>query len=167
MNTSDSKYKAIAALEQFIREGRPVKFPVKGTSMLPFIVGGRDCVEFYPVEGELKVGDIVMARVEEGYPVVHRIIGIEPVAGDASPASFSADDCRIILTGDGNLGFKEHCLRKDVIAKAHAVICPDGSRKSLISQKALRNWHRWQRLRPVRRGLLKIIKLYIILSYKN
>ena len=106
MNTSDSKYKAIAALEQFIREGRPVKFPVKGTSMLPFIVGGRDCVEFYPVEGELKVGDIVMARVAEGYPVVHRIIGIEPVAGDASPASFSADDCRIILTGDGNLGFK-------------------------------------------------------------
>ena len=160
MNTSDSKYKAIAALEQFIREGRPVKFPVKGTSMLPFIVGGRDCVEFYPVEGELKVGDIVMARV-------HRIIGIEPVAGDASPASFSADDCRIILTGDGNLGFKEHCLRKDVIAKAHAVICPDGSRKSLISQKALRNWHRWQRLRPVRRVLLKIIKLYILLSYKN
>ena len=67
MNTSDSKYKAIAALEQFIREGRPVKFPVKGTSMLPFIVGDRDCVEFYPVEGELKVGDIVMARVEEGY----------------------------------------------------------------------------------------------------
>ena len=58
MNTSDSKYKAIAALEQFIREGRPVKFPVKGTSMLPFIVGDRDCVEFYPVEGELKVGDI-------------------------------------------------------------------------------------------------------------
>ena len=47
MNTSDSKYKAIAALEQFIREGRPVKFPVKGTSMLPFIVGDRDCVEFY------------------------------------------------------------------------------------------------------------------------
>ena len=79
MNTSDSKYKAIAALEQFIREGHPVKFPVKGTSMLPFIVGDRDCVEFYPVEGELKVGDIVMARVEEGYPVVHRIIGIEPV----------------------------------------------------------------------------------------
>lgn len=108
MNISDSKYKAIAALEQFIREGRPVKFPVKGTSMLPFIVGDRDCVEFYPVEGELKVGDIVMARVEEGYPVVHRIIGIEPVAGAASPASFSADDCRIVLTGDGNLGFKEH-----------------------------------------------------------
>ena len=164
MNTSDSKYKAIAALEQFIREGRPVKFPVKGTSMLPFIVGGRDCVEFYPVEGELKVGDIVMARVEEGYPVVHRIVGIEPAAGDAS---FSADDCRIVLTGDGNLGFKEHCLRKDVIAKAHVVIRPDGSRKSLISQKALRNWRRWQRLRPVRRGLLKIIKLYIRLSYKN
>lgn len=112
MNISYSKYKAIAALEQFIREGRPVKFPVKGTSMLPFIVGDRDCVEFYPVEGELKVGDIVMARVEEGYPVVHRIIGIEPVAGAASPASFSADDCRIVLTGDGNLGFKEHaCAR--------------------------------------------------------
>lgn len=88
MNISDSKYKAIAALEQFIREGRPVKFPVKGTSMLPFIVGGRDCVEFYPVEGELKVGDIVMARVEEGYPVVHRIIGIEPVTGAASPHPF-------------------------------------------------------------------------------
>lgn len=164
MNTSDSKYKAIAALEQFIREGRPVKFPVKGTSMLPFIVGDRDCVEFYPVEGELKVGDIVMARVEEGYPVVHRIVGIEPVAGDAS---FSADACRIVLTGDGNLGFKEHCLRKDVIAKAHAVIRPDGSRKSLISPSSLRNWHRWQRLRPIRRLLLKIIKLYIRLSYKN
>ena len=59
MNTSDSKYKAIAALEQFIREGRPVKFPVKGTSMLPFIVGDRDCVEFYPVEGELDRKSVV------------------------------------------------------------------------------------------------------------
>jgi ATP-binding cassette, subfamily B, bacterial len=65
-------------------------------------------------------------------------------AGSGKPASdMLSGDISQRLERDGNLGFKEHCLRKDVIAKAHAVICPDGSRKSLISQKALRNWHRW------------------------
>lgn len=157
---SDSKYKAIAALEQFIQEGRPVIFPVKGTSMLPFIIGDKDCVEFYPIVHDLKVGDIVMARVEEGYPVVHRIVGIKPFTFGISMSSSSAEACRIILSGDGNLGFKEHCRRKDVIAKAHYVIRPDGSKKSLISAASLRQWIWWQRLRPIRRILLKIIKIY-------
>ena len=132
MNTSDSKYKAIAALEQFIREGRPVKFPVKGTSMLPFIVGGRDCVEFYPVEGELKVGDIVMARVEEGYPVLRSIA------------------C-------ARMSLRRRMLLSDPMAAVRV-----SSRR-----KRSETEHRWQRLRPVRRVLLKIIKLYILLSYKN
>lgn len=114
--------------------------------MLPFIIGDKDKVEFHPIKGDLHVGDIIMARVDEGYPVVHRIIGID---GD-----------RITLTGDGNLGFKEHCHRQQVIAQGLFVVDQNGRKKSLTSQEALRKWHWWNSLRPIRRILLKIFKIY-------
>jgi len=123
-----------------------VIFPVKGNSMLPFIIGDKDKVEFHPIKHPLHIGDIIMARVDEGYPVVHRIVGID---GD-----------RITLTGDGNLGFKEHCHRQQVIAQGMFVVDQEGNKKSLTSQKALRKWRRWNNLRPIRRILLKIFKIY-------
>lgn len=146
----DSKKQAkkvdpITEVERFIKEGRTVIFPVKGTSMLPFIIGSRDKVEFHPVEGDLHPGDIIMARVEGGYPVVHRIVNI------------TAD--RITLSGDGNLGFKEYCAPSQVIAQGLYVITPKGHRKSLNSPAAIKKWKIWMALLPIRRILLKLFKI--------
>lgn len=147
MDMNETKHDAIAVLEHFIQEGHPVLFPVKGRSMLPFIVGDRDKVEFHPIKEKLKVGDIVMARTQEGYPVVHRIVAI-------------TSEEHIVLSGDGNLCFQEHSLRKNIIARACYVVRGDGSKKSLISKYSLIKWHCWMMLKPFRRILLAIMKVY-------
>lgn len=134
----------IDEVKRFIDQGLPVILPVGGLSMRPFIIGGKDKVEFRPLPPSLQVGDVVMANVREGYPVVHRIVKID---GD-----------RITLEGDGNLGFQEHCLLGDVVAQGVDAIAPNGQRRSLTSPTARRHWRIWMRLKPLRRILLKIIK---------
>lgn len=134
----------IAETERFIDEGKSVILPVDGRSMRPFIIGGKDKVEFAPLPTELRLGDVVMARVREGYPVVHRIVRID---GD-----------QLTLEGDGNLGFQEHCHLEDVVAQGICVIDRKGRKRSLTSPKARRNWKIWMRLKPLRRVLLKIIR---------
>ena len=71
------------------REGVRVTFPVKGQSMLPFIIGGKESV-ILRRPGVIGVGDVVLAWVDGSRYVVHRIIRI--------------DDDRITLMGDGNVG---------------------------------------------------------------
>ena len=39
-------------VERVIAEGKSVRLPVRGRSMLPFIVGGRDSVELHPFRKE-------------------------------------------------------------------------------------------------------------------
>lgn len=125
-----AKYSYIDEVKSIIDENRPVILPAKGNSMLPFIHSG-DNVELRPIHAELEIGDIVLAKTQEGHPVIHRIVKID---GD-----------RITLEGDGNLGFQEHCLRKDVIAQ--------------VIRDDKRQWHLWMSLRPIRRILLKLYKM--------
>lgn len=54
------------------REGVRVTFPVKGQSMLPFIIGGKESV-ILRRPGVIGVGDVVLARVDGSRYVVHRI----------------------------------------------------------------------------------------------
>ncbi len=133
----------IGEVKKFIDQGQSVIFLVSGQSMRPFIRGGKDKVEFRPLPQGLQLGDVVMAKVREGYYVVHRIVEID---GD-----------RITLEGDGNLGFREHCLLGDVVAQGVEVVAPDGQRRSLTSLSARRNWRIWMRLKPLRRILLKVM----------
>lgn len=126
-----------------VNEGRPVTFPVKGYSMLPFIIGGRDSVDLVkPVTP--KVGDIVLAWVEQSRYVIHRIIRID---GD-----------RVTLMGDGNIRGVEHCLVSDVAALALNVVTPGKKHKHLYSKWRLRGSRLWWRLLPVRRWLLAIYR---------
>lgn len=135
----------VGETKRLVGEGKSVILPVNGRSMRPFIIGGKDKVEFAPLPQRLQPGDVVMATVREGYPVVHRIVAVE---GD-----------QLTLEGDGNLGFQEHCDRKDVVAQGTWVIDPRGRRRSLTSPAARRKWRIWMRLKPLRRILLKIIEL--------
>ena len=141
MNISDNEiiHKAI----DLVNEGMRVTFPVKGYSMLPFIIGSRESVDLVKPE-QIKVGDVVLAWVENCRYVIHRIIRIE---GD-----------QVTLMGDGNIAGVEHCLLKDVAAKAINVVTPGGKHHPLYNPWRIKASHLWWRLLPVRRWILAIYR---------
>ena len=128
---------------RLVNEGISVTLPVNGRSMLPFIIGGKESV-ILQKPAEPQVGDVVLAWVEGGRYVIHRIIRIE--------GEF------VTLMGDGNLVGTERCTLGDVKALATHVVGPDERPRDLYNR-----WRRlgakvWFRLRPVRRYLLAIYK---------
>jgi hypothetical protein len=128
---------------RLVDEGVSVTFPVKGYSMLPFIIGSRESVILQKPQ-VVRLGDVVLAWVDDCRYVVHRVIGIE---GE-----------RVILMGDGNIVGVEHCLLSDVKALATHVVDAKGRKHDLYApwrQRASRLW--WQ-MRPLRRYILAIYR---------
>lgn len=134
----------MAEVKRFIDNGQCVILPVSGNSMLPFITGDKDKVEFCPPPSVLRRGDVVMAKVEGGYYVVHRIVDM--------------DGNHLTLEGDGNLGFQEHCHRGDIVAQGIAVVDGKGRKRSLTTPQARRRWRLWMLLKPIRRILIGVIR---------
>ena len=147
--------KIIEETVRLVGEGVSVTLPVEGNSMLPFIIGGRESVILQKPFGKLRdrtvgesvepqVGDVVLAWVQGGYYVVHRIIAIE---GDT-----------VTLMGDGNLVRTEQCHLDDVKARVTHVVDAAGRRHKIDTL-----WRRgaarlWWHLRPIRRYLLAIYR---------
>ena len=123
------------------REGVRVTFPVKGRSMLPFIIGGKESV-ILRGPGVIDVGDVVLAWADGNRYVVHRIIRID---GD-----------RITLMGDGNLT-TEHCTLNDIKARVTHVV-DDNKERDLHNRWRMLAARMWYWLRPVRRYLLAIYR---------
>lgn len=133
----------IGEAARLVSEGVSVTLPVKGCSMLPFILGGRESVILArPLE--LRVGDVVLAWVNGSHYVVHRIIGID---GD-----------RVTLMGDGNIAGTEQCNRADVKALATHVVDSKGRRHDLYVPWRLRAAKAWKWLLPVRRYILGVAR---------
>lgn len=128
---------------KLVNEGLSVTFPVRGRSMLPFIIGGRESV-ILEHPSSVKVGDVVLAWVEGSRYVVHRVISIQ---GN-----------RLTLMGDGNIAGTERCLKDDVKALATHVVNAKGQRHPLDSPWRKRWARLWFALRPVRRYLLYIFR---------
>ena len=103
-----------------VEEGRRVVLPVKGKSMYPFIIGGKESVELVKPQAPLKAGDVVLAWVNGVRYVVHRIIGI--------------DGEEVTLMGDGLCKVVEHCKISDVSALAEYVVAPNGKRRYLYTR---------------------------------
>lgn len=137
---------AIAEVAALLKEGHKVILPVKGQSMLPFIVGNRDSVELVVPDAQqpLAIGDAVLAWVEGCRYVLHRIVSIK--------------NEKLVLMGDGNLAGVEHCELGDVVARAEYVVRPDGKRIDLMSDTARSRWQWWVRLKPVRRWILAVVR---------
>ena len=135
----------LGLVREKLAEGHSTIIWVKGYSMRPFIEYGRDRVKLVPVD-TLSVGDAVLAELEPGHYVLHRIIRIE---GE-----------HVTLQGDGNLSGTEHCQRQDVCGVVEEYIRP--RRTLLASDPALKRRIRlWYRLRPIRRILLYIYKSFV------
>lgn len=133
--------------EQLSRGSR-VRIPVKGGSMLPFIVEGKDTVDISGLGTDgltLGKGDIVLARTDRGI-VLHRVIGIAP-------------DGVLTLMGDGNLRQTESCLESDVAGVVTGIWrkgkCRDPRSTSARMKSAI-----WTALLPLRRILLGVWRLF-------
>ena len=126
-----------------VNEGLRVTFPVKGYSMLPFIVGSKESVDLVKPE-HLEVGHVVLAWVEGCRYVVHRIIRIE---GE-----------QVTLMGDGNIAGVEHCTLSEVAALAINVVTPQGKHHPLYAPWRIKASRLWWRLLPIRRWILAIYR---------
>lgn len=129
-------------VERLLDEGTTVTLRVKGRSMLPFIVGGRDSVVLVKVR-HLQEGDMVLARLAGGRYVLHRIIRI---SGDA-----------VTLMGDGNLQGTEQCRTADICGKVVKIL-RNGRYIEPDTPAERRKASLWRRLRPVRRYLLAVYR---------
>ncbi len=128
---------------KLLDEGLSVTLPVKGTSMLPFIVGGKESVILQKPE-EPKIGEIVLAWVDERRYVIHRIIGIS--------------HGRVTLMGDGNLRGVEYCSVCDIKGLVTHIVDGEGNKTYLYGRRRRLNAKLWYILRPFRRYLLAIYR---------
>lgn len=97
-----------ADLERLFAEGGDVQLPVKGYSMRPFLMSGRDSVHLVPAAPErLRRGMVILFRYRTGH-VLHRIRHIE---GE-----------RLTIVGDGNYRQQERVTRADVIACVDSIL---------------------------------------------
>ena len=117
-------------------EGREVSFTPLGSSMLPFIRGGKDSVRLQK-KASVEVGDIVLVRLPGPRYVLHRVIGIQ---GDG-----------LTLMGDGNIAGTESCSRSDVMGTVVGIV---KGKRTVVPGKA----RIWRLLKPVRRYLLGIYR---------
>lgn len=131
-----------------IAEGHTATIAVKGYSMRPFLEHMRDKVLLEPAPPDsLRVGDAVLAEIEPGHFVLHRIIGIA--------------DGEVTLMGDGNLRGTEHCSADKVCGRVRQYIRPNGHILQASDPRLRRQIKLWRRLLPIRRYLLFIYKATI------
>jgi hypothetical protein len=123
-----------------LKEGREVTLRPLGSSMLPFIRGGKDSVRLKKMPS-VAVGDMILVRLQGPRYVLHRLI--------------EKDGDKLTLMGDGNLAGTESCTEKDVIG---TVIAIERGRRVVKPGNGL--W--WRRIpRIVRRYLLAIYRRII------
>ena len=129
---------------RLVREGVNVTLPVKGLSMQPFIIGGKESVILHSPGGIVDVGDVVLAWVDGNRYVVHRIIKL--------------DYDRVTLMGDGNVAVTEHCRLNDIKARVTHVVDAKDKTHYLYNRWRMLGAKVWYWLRPIRRYLLAIYR---------
>lgn len=137
-------------VKRLLLGGNVVTVPVKGSSMSPFIVEGRDRVVIEGIETatpendsrrRAEVGDIVLFQTDGKY-YLHRILRIS--------------DGVVETQGDGILHSKEYCQKNDIFGRVTTIL-KDGERPVSVDaplHKALVRL--WLILHPFRRILLWI-----------
>ena len=129
-------------IHHLVMEGRTVEIKARGSSMRPFIQGGRDSIVLGPAHG-IRTGDILLCRIAQKDYVIHRLVRKE--------------EDGLILMGDGNLKGTEHCTAEEVVAKAIRIV---GRKRTLSCDSPCFRFlsFLWWRLLPVRRYLLGLLR---------
>ena len=137
----------MAEVQRLLLQGTMVTIRTKGNSMLPFIEGERDSVVL-SAYGTPKIGDIALAKLDNGIYVLHRIINITSAR-------------EVTLMGDGNIKGKEYCLKEQLCGKVIAIL-RNGKEYNPESLSWKMQAIMWRKLLPVRRWLLAIYRRVFI-----
>jgi len=100
---------AMLVMIEMLKNGNTVLLVVKGNSMFPFLISGRDKVFLKATAEPLKKGDIVLYKNRNGKYVLHRISKVDK-------------DSNFEIIGDGQLIADYPVDAENVIAKAVKVI---------------------------------------------
>lgn len=98
----------IGVLKELLADGKQVSLAVTGSSMEPFLTGGRDQVLLVPVKRSLKKGDLVLFQRENGAYVLHRILRV------------TSEGC--ILIGDGQQETEGPIQRERILGVAELAL---------------------------------------------
>ena len=136
--------KFLPLIAELNSEGTMVTITAMGNSMRPFIESGHDELVFFRYDS-LKVGDVILAEVDPGHYVCHRIETIK--------------DGIITMRGDGNVVGTETFPMENVRAKL-VKIRRNGKLYDLETSKTWKVYSAiWPKLYPVRRYLLALYRL--------
>lgn len=136
----------IPQIAEQINQGYNVTLPLRGYSMRPFLEDGRDKALLTAVKEPLKVGDVILAEISPKRWALHRIIEIK---GE-----------NITMYGDGNFS-PEYITKQNVIAIATEFYRKGREKPTHVDSKLYTiYWQAWIKLRPIRRYLLLIWKLW-------
>jgi hypothetical protein len=129
-----------------LNEGHTATIHLRGISMRPFLEDNRDRA-ILTKAGKPTVGAPVLAEIEPGHFVLHRIIAI---SGDS-----------VTLRGDGNI-MTEHCSIADVKAEAIGFYRKGRKRADMTSGMKWRIYSLlWTRLTPL------TLRRYILAAYRR
>ena len=131
--------------EEELKQGKSVKILADGASMYPFIHGGKDIAEVYPLKEneDLKRWNVYLFK-KNGKYIIHRLIKKEPNY--------------LLMMGDGNRGIYEKIRENDVLGILRYVYCDNGNTIDCSSSAWLSKGRFWYALRPLRRYLLAIVR---------
>src|SRR3989339_1931029 len=91
---------ALSIIEESIAQGSPVKLTVKGNSMSPLLIDGKDTVILEPCyHDSLEVGDIIFFRYRGSF-LLHRIVVIDKDNGTITTKGDALNQREIILIHD-------------------------------------------------------------------
>lgn len=100
---------AMPVILDMLKNGNTVSLVVKGNSMFPFLISGRDKVFLKAGTNPLKKGDIVLYKTRNGKYALHRISKVDK-------------DGNFEIIGDGQLVADYPVSVENIIAKAVKVI---------------------------------------------
>lgn len=129
-------------IKELVAAGHHVTFRVKGNSMNPFLLDGRDEAMVSPFkEKEIIPGVLILAKDHAGRVILHRVIRINKE--------------NIVMMGDGNCHGTE-VTRIDMVAGIVTGVVRKGKRISCRSWQWKLASLLWSILTPVRRWALAI-----------
>ena len=128
-------------IEETLKSGGTFEIAVKGTSMLPLLVEGRDTVVLGAVSEELERDDIPFYRRTDGAYVLHRVR--------------KSEDGVYTMCGDNQWVEETGVLRSQIIGKAVSI--KRKGREFPVTSKRYRFYCAlWRALFPVRKYIVKL-----------
>ena len=140
-SVSSADYRMLPLVGEYVNSGKTVILPLRGYSMRPYLEDNRDKALLAPVPERLRVGDVVLAHLNQtGTYAMHRIT--------------ATNGNTIIMCGDGNIT-PEVIERGDIIAIAKGFYRKGSTTLSSVEGRGYKlYWRIWLMLKPIRRYLL-------------